>query len=438
MLVQFSVENFRAIAERQTFSMEPGKGASHTHPTGSSRHPNLMKAAALYGANGSGKSSFVLALSFLQHLVTESGSFSSDESIPFQPHRLGKEWLQSPTRMEIIFSIANQIWRYGFAVNGQRIIEEWLYCRPNKTSRESYFFIRDSSGNTPSISRKLSSYRELLIEKTNANQLFLSKLDQFSSKATHPAYAWIAFGLRPISSVTEFPRAITADFCKDPQNKDAVSSLLRAMDIALDTIEIATHEHNQTSMFEALRGIEDPVVRYDKDKFTRYDVGFTIRTRENETAAIKFDDLSLGTRNLFALAGPLLLTLNLGLVLVIDELNQSFHPEILSLILDLFYSGDSNKEDAQIIFTSHDVTVMDLLERDQIWMTELNENYATEIFGLADFGTTREGGARRKAAFGKRYLENRFGALPSTRFVDAVRAVKASRSSWKNDNAPTS
>lgn len=425
MLIDFAVENFRSIAAKQTFSMLPAKGATNVHKTDSTFAPEVMKAAALYGANGAGKSTLVAALTWLQTLVRESGTYNSDDKLVYDPHLLDSAFANKPTSMELRFAASEAIWRYKVETNATEIVEESLFSRSFSTNREKKIFVRSRG----EIGPEIADYTDILKTKTNKNQLYLSKLDQFSADEIEPAYNWIVVTLRIISSISGFPKSVTADWCKDDHNKSSVVTFLKAVDTRVEDISVVTDtlKVDPASIDRMFKGRSEPIFEFDTGSIKHYNLRFFHKNTDKGLTSLPIDVESLGTRNLFSLAGPLLQSLIYGFVLVIDEMNQSFHTEVLRFIVDLFYSVEANTENSQLIFTSHDVSIMDLLERDQIWLVEKNPVGASELIAISDFGPTREGGARRRAPFGRQYLENRFGGLPFTDRILLVNVLHSIR-----------
>ena len=129
-----------------------------------------------------------------------------------------------------------------------------------------------------------------------------------------------------------------------------------------------------------------------------------------ETVALEFQEESAGTRKLFAYAGPLLDVCESGYVLFIDELSSSLHPHLTRFLVELFHNSKLNKNNAQLIFSTHDTANLNesLFRRDQIWLTETNEvDRSTQLTPLTDF-RPRKG----VESFERNYLQGRYGALP--------------------------
>ncbi|MCF6293519.1 MAG: ATP-binding protein, partial [Robiginitomaculum sp.] len=266
-------------------------------------------------------------------------------------------------------------------------------------------------------------------KRKKPNQLFSAKLDQCNDKETKGACRWIVLGLRPIGNPDGFPRAMTADYCAKPATRKAVVQFLnsvgvRVTDILIET-EKTTFEGKDTIARMLLKADSEPILAHSEDdSITSYSIQFVNMDRNNKSIAIDFKEESSGTKNLFALAAAIMDSCSHGYTLIVDELNQSFHNSALRQIIKIFKNPETNPSGAQLIFTSHDIHLMSSLERDELWFADKKEDGATELFGLSDFAQIKKGGARREGAFGKQYLEGRYGALPETDILEAIRSLK--------------
>ena len=126
---------------------------------------------------------------------------------------------------------------------------------------------------------------------------------------------------------------------------------------------------------------------------------------------IPFDlaDESAGTQTWFRLIGPMLSALRGGEILLFDEIDASLHPRLSTRLLELFQDPDTNPFGAQLIFTTHDTSLLNSLNRDEVWLTEKGGNGATTLTALAEYGGDK---VRRSLNLEKAYLQGRFGAVP--------------------------
>ncbi len=118
---------------------------------------------------------------------------------------------------------------------------------------------------------------------------------------------------------------------------------------------------------------------------------------------------SAGTQTWFALIGPTLSALRSGQILLFDEIDASLHPRLSARLLDLFQDRETNPRGAQLIFTTHDTSLLSQLNRDEVWLTEKTDTGATTLTALAEYGGEK---VRRSLNLEKAYLQGRFGAVP--------------------------
>jgi AAA15 family ATPase/GTPase len=135
---------------------------------------------------------------------------------------------------------------------------------------------------------------------------------------------------------------------------------------------------------------------------------------------LAFSSESDGTRTWFGLIGPVLTALKEGLLVVFDELDASLHPMLSAQLIKLFHDPATNPLGAQLIFSSHDTSLLNHLNRDQIWLTEKLEDGATRLGALAEFAGER---VRKSQNLEKAYLHGRFGALPDVDRTEILRAL---------------
>ena len=154
--------------------------------------------------------------------------------------------------------------------------------------------------------------------------------------------------------------------------------------------------------------IREDIIKEMKGKEVIKEAKFYHLDNYGKKVALDFDDESDGTQKLFAFIGPWIDSLENGNVLLIDELHDNFHPLMVKFLIEMFHNKDMNKSDAQLIFTTHETSVLnqDTFRRDQIWFCE-KQNRATKLYPLTDF-SPRKGVEDLE----KGYLSGRYGALP--------------------------
>ena len=424
MLVEFNTANFRSFKAPVCFSMEAAKLSSKYKTldetnvfavTGSLR---LLKTAAIYGANASGKSNLVKAIAFLRNFVLRSSKDSqATEPINVEPFRLSTEMEKLPSKFEVVFYAEGTKYRYGFEVDTTSVHREWLYYVPK--IRETMLFNRDNK--EYNISDGFREGKDLTA-KTRDNALFLSVVAQFNGPISQKILNWFN-NLMIISGLQDFEyRALTTRRIKDEIAKDRILKYIRSIDI--DIHDLIALPLDAPPIRRATDGMSrEDLFRLASDQFDLvsrlfHSGAITIMTshkKYNECSEqigyehFNVDDQeSEGTKKALFLGAPLLDSLNTGKVLIIDEFDSRLHPLVTSHIVSLFNSNDFNPLNAQLIFPTHDTNLLSnkLFRRDQIWFTEKDKYGSTALYSLAEYKV------RNDASFEKDYISGRYGGIP--------------------------
>lgn len=434
MLIQFSVENYRSFREEQTLSLVAGKDVAHRDSLIECGEKfRLSKVASIYGANASGKSNLVKAMEAMEHFVLSSATQMNlgDDIECASPFRLDASTAQEPSRFEITLLIEGDIFTYGFSATREQVHDEWLFVKP-QGKRESKWLERrrDKDSGAPSWAFRGPLKRDggLLKEKTRNNGLVLSRAVDLNIKAVQPLYLWfrntfLMFDLsKPPGGLMQF----TAEkMNEDKEFQDQVTRLIREADFGIDGLSVSAREEvlmqsvpkgapkEFRELHEALVNFQKKLV--DDEKLTRYSIvaEHSLSDREAQISFNLEKDESNGTQRFFALVGLILSAFSDGNLLVVDELDCSMHPLLTRKVIELFQSPEENTNGAQLVFVTHDSSLMDprLLRRDQIWLTAKQANGSTELLSLYDFDIDTR--PRKGTAFERNYLAGRYGAVPS-------------------------
>jgi len=422
VLIRFRVENFRSIKEQQEFSLV---ASSLSENVGSvipvPRYGiNLLPAAAIYGPNASGKSSLFHALAFMRDAVIESQrSWIPGGGIPRVPFALDLASLTDPSVFSVDVLIGNVRYEYGFSVDSTRVLEEWLYAYPKGKRQE--WFTRDSNRDIEyTFSRSLPGENRAISTLTRPNSLFLSAAAQNNHELLAPIYQWFSARLWIVDDSTRaFFEDYTVQQCRDERYRASLFAMLQAADLGITNVEFNDEdvspelEHTFQSMApeiaEALRKAYGPRVQF-LHSTGPFSPGI----------ALPFDQESRGTRTLFSILGILIWSLSSGSTLLIDELDQSLHPELARNIVTHFTNTEHNPNLAQLVFNTHDTNLLgsEILRRDQIWFTEKQFSGATRLYPLTDFH------ARKHENLERGYLQGRYGATPSLHTPDLSEMLK--------------
>jgi len=414
MLVNFQVENFKSFKDWTEFSMEATKLKNLIESnTFDINNISLLKSAVVYGANASGKSSLVDAMNKLKNIV--KNSLDKTRQYKSQPFLLNSETEEKETFFEIQFIIDEIIYRYGFEIaTDAKILKEWLYQKKlQPRAKEVRLFERENQNITLG---NLFKEGRLLIDKTREDALFLSVVAQFNGEISEKIFKWFdKFNILSSIESDKF-QFYSFDKLEDNKFKEKIVNFIKSADVGIYDIlkkkisfdELLQENSNLEKLpnfiiedikKNGLSSIETVHMQYDKtnsfNKFKSFPLGLE----------------SDGTQKLLALTAPIIETLQNGEILVIDELDNSLHTELIEAIIKLFNSKETNPNSAQLIFTTHDTNLLnqELFRRDQIWFTQKEIYGASELYSLVEYG---KGKTRDDLVLEKNYLSGKFGAVP--------------------------
>lgn len=414
MLVSFKVKNFRAFRDEMLFSMEAETSKSKLQNVvdvtlSNGQELKLLKAAMILGANASGKSTFIRAFYNLVYFLIRKPNV--DEGVwMYEPYLFDKKYAQMNSEFEIVFVGPQNIkYEYKIEFNKNQIVYESLISNPNGKPKK--LFVRESEA-TPSEYDKVTLGKKEI--KVFSNQLLLSKFgsDEPDDELT-AVYKYLS-GYDVINNINEAHKLYSVKIIgkriiEDSELKTRIDTLIGFADTKIKGVQIEV-DHNETKR-SSKESINSPYIVSGLHEV------FDNEQKTNETVPIHFSEESFGTQALYHLGGRILMALEYGIVLIVDELDASLHPFLTRMIVMMFQSDKLNPKNAQIVFTTHDMTLLDrdLIRRDQVWITEKNEKGASEMFSLQDFD-----GVRQETPFDKWYLAGKFGGLPTLKSIDSM------------------
>lgn len=421
MLIEFSVANWRSIKTEQKLSLVMAKGgeltASNTFDPGAPATTPLLRSAAIYGPNAAGKSNILLALSLMKEMVVDSATKSQlGDSIDVVPFALDETTEKQPTKFEVLFVAGGVRFQYGFAATSERIVEEWLFAYPSGRPQRWLNRVWDGSAHQWESSSALVGQKQLWQDSTRENALFLSTAVQLNSKQLAPVFDWFKKTLR-VANVGGWSRGFTASLCKEEKMRAKVLEFLKAADLDIQDIVIKTAKMSERHFpAEMSDGMKKELLANLKEGEI-LDIKTVHQSAQGRMVQFDIDEESVGTRKFFAFAGPWLDALENGYILIIDELHDNFHPELVQFLVRLFHDGDTNPKNAQLIFTTHDTSILsqEIFRRDQVWFCEKNDEQATKLYPLTDF-SPRKG----REDLSANYRAGRYGALPYIRASKAM------------------
>jgi ABC-type transport system involved in cytochrome c biogenesis ATPase subunit len=432
MLIEFRVQNFRSFREEAVLSMVAGnydrslpENLAPLNAPGF-RDMNAVKAAAVYGANASGKSNLIQALAFLRSYVENSFvRLQPGQPTGCVPFRLDAESAAKPTLFEVAFLQAGVRYLYRFGLSAERVVEEALVAYPK--GKPQVWFERKWAASQTEWSAPTDNFRygRGMKEMTRENALFLSTGAQMNHAQLVPVYEWFQRHLRflPLEADRPFFPAFTNGLHKArPDLFQRVVGMVRDADFGVGGVELL----EKSLSVDELRSQVPPVVFAQLEAGGNIEDAVSTSVRLQHAAdgarlvAIDFAEESAGTRRFYALAGPWLDVLDGGYTVCVDELENSLHPALVKVLLGMFFNPETNPKGAQLIFTTHNATLLNsnLLRRDQIWFTEKRRGGDSFLYPLTDYKP------RADESLEKGYLAGRYGGVPV--FAEAGDRVLAS------------
>lgn len=399
-LIEFSVENFKIFKNKVTLSLSTRK-SEHSFEVNSE---SLLKTTLIYGANASGKTSVLDGFGFFRHWVISSSDFTDESIVEIEPFLFSEDSITKATSFELVFSIDQEIFRYKFSVLRGKITEESLY-EILLSGGEKEHLIRDSGG--IKVFNKLKTHVDV-IEKTRENTLFLSAAAKWNNPLALNIVRAIKEQMHVISGFcTHGAGRFTANLVRDQiEGKEKILKFMKEADFCIDDIEV-----NEAELVGRNKIVEGGLIRRTLKKPLEIFFSHKIFNSKGEDTGksqkISMENESIGTQQFFSHLGPIVNTLENGLVLFIDEFDNSLHPKLTKYIIDLFEKY--NPHNAQLIVTTHDTSLLgykDEFIKDQFWFTDKDKLGAGKLFSMAEFDV------RNDTEYSKKYLEGRFGALP--------------------------
>lgn len=399
MLCQFTVKNYKSIRDEMTFDMQAAAISEHEDKVIKDKdEEQFLPVSAIYGPNGGGKSNVLEALHTLAAKVLRPlyATGDNEERLFLQkkliigPFAFSEETKNQPTEFEIFFRTVMAEYRYILHVKRDIVVYESLDRVKLDTGRKSALFERDEEILLKGVFAKLKISDEL-----SATLPLLSYLGITYKKneVVKDVLGWFEYGIDFLNygnPIEELRMAVS--------NSEDVKKLMLDMiqEMDLDIVDF----------------------RVVKDENDRIDV-YTKHMVEGYEAELNLLEESSGTKKLFGLLPFIADSLLTGTSLVIDELDAKIHPVLLRHIIMMFNNMSINKNKAQLIFTSHDLSTMnsEVFRRDEIWFVAKGNAQNSKLYSLVEFKNEKGESVRKDAKFDKQYLEGKYGADPYLRKI---------------------
>ena len=384
MIISLTIGNYKSIRDEQTLNLS-AENLSDV-PQGNfvladaKEKIAVLRSAGLWGPNASGKSNVLLALKELVELVSVSHGYELDQPIrAYHPFLLDESHAQSPVSFELEF-IGRDGFRYIYCIEftSKAIVRESLVFYPG--AKPARLFERTQD--TITFGAKLTGLRQIPYRE-NQSYLSVAAQHQQSSEQMKDVFRFIR---DDIHIVAPGYGLVNNDLLNAASYRQSLASLLSYADTGITQIG-----------FDEAR--------------------LPVFYHENSRHGFGLDDESAGTRRLYEIAPMLIYGLTKPGVWIVDELDCQLHPRVAELIVMLFHDRRANKANAQLVFTTHNTSLMssDLFRRDQVWFTQKRDDGATELVCLDEYGEVRG-----DTNFERWYRQGRFEAVPEVRYNELL------------------
>jgi AAA15 family ATPase/GTPase len=400
MLHYFKIKNFRSIRDEVTLTMEadPGKKEKLKDRTFTVNNTELIKTNILYGRNASGKSNVLKALLYLKRLVIDSDKYKHGMNIPeYEPFIFDPDFANKDTEFEITFAAENGIkYIYEMHYNRKEFTYESLDFFPTGV-RKANLFKREKKKFT--YGSYFKGEKKLVEDNLLPNQLFLSKSASFDFDYLKETYEFFNMDLLSYLfdvNILDFIQILNYELHSMGDFKRNLLKLLKNGDTNIIDYEIKEEIRIAEETDKKLKNIIT--------KHRQFNYG-----KESGYGLLNFNEESQGTQKLYAVSTFILITLSMGGVLIIDELDKSLHPLLTRMLINLFHDPKNNPKNAQLIFATHDVSLLDneMFRRDQITFIEKEYEGNTDIYRLSDIK-----GVKENIPYEKWYMSGMFSAIP--------------------------
>ena len=397
MIVEYICQNFKSIGEFITFSMVSSKDKSLPNEVVNVKNVNLLKKAIIYGANGSGKSNFIKSIELFKFLVSNSLNFQLNTELPYFPHKLK---MNEPTVFKIQMFINGIRFIYAFLYNLTSIKEEYLYYVPKDRPAKIYHRVNDAITYGENFRKDLMGVEK---DYLKPNKLMLSCAANYRNiPLIQTVFLYITNGII-IYNDQNWRRIYSAE--EAIRNSKAKETFINFL--------------NEISK-KKLKGIESKIenIKVNEDDLPPIfndNIVNLITSKKAKSAKINFEyngyflnleEESEGIQKLFSFFFPFIDMVLNDKVFLCDEFEAHLHPLIVRELIKLF---DNNSKQAQMIFTTHDVNLLDLdvFRRDEIYFTDIKENDYTDLYSLIELKSIR-----KDESIKKNYLLGKYSGIP--------------------------
>lgn len=397
MLIQFSFKNFKSFKDETTLDMTASSIKEHLDKIIDKDNNKYLKVTAIYGANASGKSNVIEAFSHMKKIILDSFTEEAKwQNIPLKKFKFDEISKKSTSTFEVFFKYNNETYQYGFELDNYSIKEEWLY-KEKKVKYKKFELVFARKNNEFELSKELKIYNEMLnglSEKT----LILSFLANIKIEDIKNTYEW--FKETKVLNLENF-------YTKDNLSEFLPKELLEG--------NLSAKKNFNNFLSDIDVGIKDiKIEEINSKEKNKYNIlSIHLNNDNNEKEYLPISEESDGTLKMISLYSDIEKCINKGGTIFIDELDAKLHPLLTKYLIQKFHNKNTNPNNAQLIYTTHDVINLkkEIFRRDEVWFVEKNSKNESSLYSLVEYKIDNIK-IRNDASYNKDYLLGKYGALP--------------------------
>ena len=425
MLIEFKFSNYRSFKDEGCLSLEATGLRAKKQILIPCKPTNLLPAAAIFGKNGGGKSNVIRAFWLgVQFIRNAQRTQHENAPVPVQPFLLDDYSAEEPAFFEYTYIRNGVKYIYGFSATRESVLREYLYHAPK--GQKAMVFSRTGQ-NFDFRENSMKKLRDLIREAVDRNQLYFSVACTMNEPVCKAAMGWFREDLFFSRDYTDIPEQLI-EYSEDPNMLKAITRYAVEADIGVEDIkfEVKNVELDRNnipdSMPEELKealtqfmkalsespNASEARLKMGQIRATSFHRGLN-RQGKSVQYPLSLAEESDGTRKLMALAPAVEQALERGGVFLVDELESGMHPMLAAFLISKFQSPESNPHHAQLVFTTHDLDLLDedLLRKDQIYFVDKDRERGTSsLYSISEFSTPTAENLR------KGYLLGKYGAIP--------------------------
>ena len=409
MIVSFALQNYRSFKNRQVLNLHMEQGdelLQNIATPDKEKRISVVRTAAIYGANASGKSNLLRGMQSALNLIFGSHKFDRNSDIPYyEPFQLDDKTSSVPVAFEFDFVMAGIHFRYAFAYTDKEITFEELAFYPSNKEAILYTRRKGESIDQITLGGLLKGKRRKIAFLPN--QLYLSVAANTEGGPQLLCDVWNGANHNVSINMNGVIQAWPCNLLLgSPDGQQKLLHFLKAVGTGIDALSVEKNDEQLlAAMYQSLPP-SDRMLILDANK---YRVRCGHRNSKGEMVYFDLANESMGSARFLWMAGDIYYALKKGKVLVIDEMNTSLHSQLTEFLVELFNDPEINANNAQLIFTTHDITLMNpsYMRRDQLFFVDKDGDGVSELYALDEFSEVR-----KDTPFAKWYMQRRFNATP--------------------------